>query len=242
MTRAASFGAWTTLAVYAWRTYTRLDSSRDTWEDRQRAVARWARMVPTLLGVDLAIHGEVPEGGPYLVVANHRSPIDILLAVRLVGGVLLAHDGVAGIPVVGTAARVNETIFVDQENRVSGARAVRAMRRHLAEGHNVIVFPEGDTFAGDEVRPFQSGAFVAARGLDAVRVLPLGLAYDPGCEFVDESFEAHLLRNAANPSTHVTAVIGRPRAVPPRGGETEVRDDVQSLVHRAARLRDERRR
>ncbi len=236
--RVGSFGAWTVLATLAWRAWVRVTPSDDTWASKQRAVARWARGVVPLLGVDLAVHGEVPAEGPFLVVSNHRSPVDILLAIRLVGGVVLAYDGVADIPVIGMGARINETIFVDQTDRASGAKAVRAMRRHLVAGHNVIVFPEGDTFAGDEVRPFQGGAFTAARGLDEVRVLPMGLAYDPGAEYVDETFEQHVLRNAANRSTHVTAVIGAPLPVPPRGGEEAVRTQVQSLVDKAARLRD----
>lgn len=203
-------------------------------------MARWAKWVVPMLGVDLAVVGEAPEGGPYLVVSNHRSPIDILLGLHLVGGVVLAHDGVARIPVVGTAARANDTIFVDQSSRISGARAVRAMRNQLRRGRNVIVFPEGDTFAGDEVRPFQGGAFAAARGLDRVRVLPIGLAYDSGCEYVDEPFSAHLFRNAANRRTHVTAVIGTPRPVPARGEEPDVRSEVQALVDIAAERRDAR--
>jgi len=240
--RAASFGAWTSLAIVAWRLWCRLDREAATWQGKQRAVARWAEAVVPILGVDLQVIGEVPAGGPFLVVSNHRSPVDILLGLHLVGGVVLAYHGVAEIPVIGVAARVNETIFVDQSDRGSGARAVRAMRRHLQEGHNVIVFPEGDTFAGDEVRPFQGGAFAAARGLDAVRVLPLGFAYDSGVEYVDETFGEHVLRNAARRATHVTAVIGGPLEVPARGEEDAVRDVVQGLVDEAARHRDARRR
>ncbi|MEN0067119.1 MAG: lysophospholipid acyltransferase family protein [Myxococcota bacterium] len=236
--RAASFGTWTSLSVAAYRAWSRLHAQSRTWEGRQRAVARWAKGVVPLLGVDLEVQGEVPDGGPYLVVSNHRSPIDILLGLHLVGGVVLAHNGVASIPVVGNAARVNDTIFVDQEDRVSGANAVRSMRRHLRDGHNVIVFPEGNTFAGDDVRPFQGGAFAAARGLDAVRVLPMGLAYDAGCEFVDEPFGRHLMRNAANPKTYVSVRIGAPRPVPARGEELHVRNEVQALVDEAAQQRD----
>lgn len=240
--RAATFGSWTTLAVTAWRLWCRVDSRVDTWEGKQRAVARWAQAVVPILGVDLVVRGEVPDAGPFLVVSNHRSPVDILLGLHLVGGVVLAYHGVAEIPVIGFAAKINETIFVDQENRASGARAVRAMRRALQSGRNVIVFPEGDTFAGDEVRPFQGGAFTAARGLDSVRVLPIGLAYEPGAEYVDETFGEHLIRNAARRSTRVTAVIGRPLEVPARGGEEAVREVVQALVDEAAAHRDKTRR
>lgn len=238
--RAASFAAWTTGAVAAYHTLRRVRPVYDTWPGRKRILHRWTRGVVPIFGLDLTVRGAPPQtpSTTYLVVSNHRSPLDILLTLHLIGGVVLSHDGVADMPVVGAAARANETIFVDQEDRRSGAMAVRAMRGRLRAGRNVIAFPEGNTFRGDEVRPFHAGAFVAARGLPDVQVLPLGLAYAPGAEFVEESFGQHLLRMSANPRTEVWVSIGSPRPIPARGEEALVRDEVQALVDQAVRLRD----
>lgn len=238
--RATSFMVWTTGAVAAYHTLRRLDPGVETWPRRRRMVARWAGAIPPIFGLQVWQHGTAPPDTDttYLVVANHRSPLDILLCIHLIGGVVLAHHGVADMPVIGSAARCNETIFVDQEDRASGAMAVRAMRTCLREGRNVIVFPEGNTFEGDEVRPFHAGAFVAARGLSNVAVLPVGLAYEPGAEFVDETFGTHLFRMSANRRTGVWATIGTPRPVPARGEESMVRDEVQALVDRSATARD----
>lgn len=240
--RAAGIAGWTASVVYAHRMLARLRRELDSPAGKRPFIQAWSRGAFPLLGIDLhLVEGARPcGGGPFLVVANHRSPLDILVCVELVGGVVLSHHGVASLPVFGTAARVTDTIFVDRDDSRSGARAIRAMRARLREGRNVIVFPEGTTFRGDEVRPFKRGAFSAARGLD-VKVLPVGVAYEPGCEFVGESFGAHLLRMSARRRTPVWVAIGEPMSVPKdSAGEEEVRRAIQALVDRAAAARDGR--
>ncbi|MCB9598213.1 MAG: 1-acyl-sn-glycerol-3-phosphate acyltransferase [Sandaracinaceae bacterium] len=240
--RAVSFAAWTSGVVYSHKVFARFDEELETPRGKRQFIYTWSRGAFPLLGVDLTlVDGDVPSaiGRSYLVVSNHRSPLDILVCVHLVGGVVLSHHGVADIPVIGTAARATDTIFVDRDDSRSGAQAIRQMRRCLKAGQNVIVFPEGTTFAGDEVRPFKPGAFTAAKGLDHVRVLPVGVAYEPGSEFVEESFGNHARRMAARPRTPVWATIGEPVDVPRKADQQEaLRSVVQSLADRSAAARD----
>jgi 1-acyl-sn-glycerol-3-phosphate acyltransferase len=241
-TRAALLAAWTASVVYGHRAIAMLRRDLDTPAGKRPFIAAWSRAVFPLFGIDLRIvSGAPPRGrGPFLVVLNHRSPLDILVAVDLVGGVVLSHHGLASWPIFGAAARATDTIFVDRSDSRSGARAIREMRSRMREGRNVIVFPEGTTFRGDEVRPFKRGAFTAARGLD-VSVLPIGLAYEPGCEYVDETFGAHLRRMSARRRTPVWVSIGEPMPVPKNEAEEEaVRAAIQALVDRAAAARDGR--
>lgn len=242
--RALGFATWTSAVVYGHRLLSYVDSDLATPWGKQRFIDAWSHGVFPLFGLELSVvSGEVPEGGlgPFLVVANHRSPLDILVAIHLVGGVVLSHHGVREIPVVGNAAVATDTIFVDREDRRSGARAIRSMRRALIEGRNLIVFPEGTTYPGDEVRPFMRGAFAAARGLDLVRVLPLGLAYRPGDEFFEESFGQHFGRMAKRERTPIWAAVGEPQPVPKRPEDEEaLRQCVQGLVDEASAARDAR--
>jgi 1-acyl-sn-glycerol-3-phosphate acyltransferase len=239
--RTLGVAAWTATVVYGHRAIAIFRPDIDNPEGKRPFIRAWSSGVFPLFGVRLTlVSGAPPAAGPFLVVANHRSPLDILVCVHLVGGVVLSHHGVAKIPVIGEAARVTDTIFVDRADQKSGARAIREMRRRLREGLNVIAFPEGTTFAGDEVRPFKRGAFSAAKGLD-VQVLPIGLAYEPGCEFVDESFGQHLQRMSARKRTPIWACIGEPVPTPKSADEEEaIRRTIQALVDRAAAARDGR--
>ncbi|MGF1464548.1 MAG: lysophospholipid acyltransferase family protein [Sandaracinaceae bacterium] len=238
--RASGFLALTAGTVYGHRALAYLDPSLHAWAVRRAWVHRWGQAIVRLFGLDLTrVAGELPTGGgPFLVVANHHSPFDILISLQLVGGSVLSHHGVASWPVVGDACRATDTIFVDREDPRSGAKAIRAIRSHLKSGRNVIVFPEGNTFRGDEVRPFRQGVFAAARGLPDVQVLPLGLAYVHGTEFVQEGFGEHLLRTSGRARTPVWLAIGEPRPVPGKGEVEALRRTVQTLVDRAAAARD----
>lgn len=203
----------------------------------QRYMKRWASSLVRATGgqVYLAPGEPVPlQRGPRLVVANHRSPFDIGVLLSLFGGHALSRADLERWPVLGMAARRAGTIFVDRESETSGASAVRAIRRRLASGASILVFPEGRTFEGDEVRPFKPGAFSALRGL-GVEIVPVGLAYDPGAEFTEESFVEHVVRVAGRPVTRCAVQIGAPRRADarPQVLAEQLRDEVQGLVESA---------
>lgn len=203
----------------------------------QRYLQRWGSSLVRATGgqIELVPGSAVPpRRKARLVVANHRSPFDIGVLLALFGGHALSRADLASWPVLGMAARRAGTIFVDRQSGASGASALRTIRRRLGEGASILVFPEGATFAGDEVRPFKPGAFAALRGLD-VEIVPVGLAYDPGVEFVDETFVQHVVRVAARPVTHCVVNIGQPHAARGRAQDvaSALQAEVQELVNGA---------
>jgi 1-acyl-sn-glycerol-3-phosphate acyltransferase len=209
--------------------------------DAQRAVFQrwmhhWASALIHLFGVRPHWAGiDVPTTQTArLVVSNHRSPLDILLLLHRFGGVVLSRADLAEWPLIGPAAQRAETIFVDRKSAVSGMIAIRALRDRLINHHTVIVFPEGTTPVGDEVLPFQPGAFAAAHGLP-VEIVPVGIAYPPGSEFVEDTFGEHMARMARRKRTAVSCVIGSPRPMPAsrKGVAESLREEVQALVHQA---------
>jgi 1-acyl-sn-glycerol-3-phosphate acyltransferase len=228
------------------RAHQRFAPEPERYELYQRWMKRWCQGLLEIFGVSpLVLHPEVAQptaaGMARLVVANHRSPLDILLLLRQFGGVVLSRDDLANWPVLGPAARSAETIFVDRKNTMSGVAAARAMRNRLEHGRTVIVFPEGTTHAGDEVHTFFEGAFAAARGL-RVEIVPVGIAYQAGSEFVEPTFGQHLARVAGRARTHVACALGNPRLM--QGARRELsaglRAEVQSLVLNARQALDGR--
>jgi 1-acyl-sn-glycerol-3-phosphate acyltransferase len=183
---------------------------------RDRWTAGWSRALLTLFGVDVVVQGDpgvpgVGRGRGRVVVANHRSIIDIAILLSLFGGALVSRGDLEGWPIVGPAARSAGTIFVDRGDKRSGARALEAMVERLRADDTICLFPEGTTFVDDEVRPFKPGACVAATRA-AVPVVPVALAYPPdsGAAFGGESFPQHLGRLAATKRTRVVARVGHP--------------------------------
>jgi 1-acyl-sn-glycerol-3-phosphate acyltransferase len=199
----------------------------------QRWAQLWARGLLSVFGVEQRWAGEPAPTArkARLVVANHRSPLDIILMLQRFGGSVLARHDLERWPVLGRAARQGGTIFVNRDDANSGLQAIREIRRRLAAGQTVIVFPEGTTQRGDTVLPFRGGAFAALRGLD-VELIPVGIAYEPGSEFIGESFPQYLYRMSLRTRTRVGLCAGRAR--PALGNReaiaAEMQRDVQALV------------
>ncbi len=239
--RAAGFVGVTGAMLPLYMTRDRLARSERRDEIRDRWVRRWSRLLLDLFGIRVTVLGDPspPRGRGRLVVANHRSAIDVGVLLHTFGGRMVSRSDLSGWPLVGAAARSVGTVFVDRADAGSGASAIRSIRELLKAHQTVIIFPEGTTFPGDEVRPFQPGSFLAALRTES-EVLPVGIAYERGSEatFFNETFTNHLGRMAAAPKpTRVTLSIGSPILVE-RGTRSaplaaEAHAAVQELVHRS---------
>lgn len=234
--RALGFGGATAALLGAYEIHRRAlpQSAHEALLARYRVA--WLDLTLRLFGVDLGVSPAPPPAArrARLAVSNHRSALDIAIMLRLFGGNIVSRADLARWPLLGAVARVGGTIFVEREAGMSRVAAARAVRRRLSEGGTVVVFPEGTTYEGDEVRPFHAGLFAALKGLDA-EVVPVGLAYEPGAEFGDESFLEHLASTASRPRTRVVARIGTPRVLvgEPRAQAEDLRAEVQRLVREA---------
>jgi 1-acyl-sn-glycerol-3-phosphate acyltransferase len=214
----------------------RKDAVRDAW------VRRWARALLSLFAIEVEVVGDLPpppvQGRGRLVIANHRSAIDIGVLLATVGGTMVSRSDLADWPVVGRAARAVGTVFVDRSDAKSGAATIRSIERELEHGRTIVLFPEGTTFDGDEVRPFFGGAFIAAVRAEA-ELLPVGLAYPTGsgAAFVGESFPEHLARMARSEGTRMAIAIGEPfvtsRAMRARDVTARAKSAVEAEVARA---------
>ncbi|MCL2725416.1 MAG: 1-acyl-sn-glycerol-3-phosphate acyltransferase [Polyangiaceae bacterium] len=212
---------------------------RDAW------VKTWARTLLRLFTIDIVIDGTLPPRPVRgrLIVSNHRSVIDVGVLLSTFGGTMVSRADLAGWPVVGAAARAAGTLFVDRANAKSGAQIIRIIEMHLERGDTILLFPEGTTFEGDEIRPFFGGAFVAAARAGA-EVLPVGLAYPraSGAAFIGETFPQHLARMARSEGTRMVLAVGEPFVVT-KGDRASaitarVHGEVALLVRRARRVCD----
>jgi lyso-ornithine lipid O-acyltransferase len=185
----------------------RRDAVRDRW------TRRWCDSLLRIFGVKLETLGDADHGRGRgrLVVSNHRGVIDVAILLRSFGGFMVSRADLAKWPLVGAAARATGTLFVDRKDSMSGAQIIRTIREQVTHGHTVSLFPEGTTFAGDEVRPFHAGAFLAALRQD-IDIIPVGIAYQTGSKaaFVDETFPQHLAKMAAAEKSRVVLAVGDP--------------------------------
>jgi 1-acyl-sn-glycerol-3-phosphate acyltransferase len=150
--------------------------------DRNRVVAgRFLRLVGA--GISrcfppwhLDVQGRWPEGkGPWVVVANHQSILDILMLARLPREMKwIAKEELFRIPWAGWMLRLAGDIPIRRGDPESGGEALAKAKEYLARGMSVMIFPEGTRSAKGTLLPFKSGAFRLA--IDAqVPVLPIAV-------------------------------------------------------------------
>ncbi|HYV44929.1 MAG TPA: lysophospholipid acyltransferase family protein [Myxococcaceae bacterium] len=177
-----------------------------------RVTQLWGRSMLSLLGVELEQEGPRPPPGS-MVVSNHRSYLDIPALVSLVPSLFVAKQEVGRWPLLGRAADLSGTIFVRRDDRWSGARAARAIRRALRRRQTVTIFPEGTTFEGPGVLPFDPGCFRLA-SLMRMPVVPVALEYgraqDAWTDPDDGTFVGHFLECLSQRKVRVRVAFGAP--------------------------------
>jgi 1-acyl-sn-glycerol-3-phosphate acyltransferase len=206
LVRVLSLAAWTELVLLALRIDARARGERVPVALRYGQI--WASYMLRALGVRVELDGHVP-GERVLVVANHRSYIDIPVLLAALPCAFLAKREVQSWPLFGRAATRIHTVFVKRECRESRRSARLRAGELLSQGVSFAAFPEGTTSGGPGVQSFHRGLFQLAeeRGFP---VLPVAICYSAAEDnFVDEAeFLPHLLATCRKPVVRVQVRFG----------------------------------
>jgi lyso-ornithine lipid O-acyltransferase len=128
-------------------------------------------------GLRVRIEGE-PLYDNVLFVSNHVTWLDILALGGATRAAFVSRDDVEGWPLVGWAAGLNDTIYVARQARREVHGQADRLRRALASGRAVALFPEGTTEGGHALLPFRPSLFASLfPPLDRVRVQPVAIDY-----------------------------------------------------------------
>ena len=152
-------------------------------------VGRSAGMRVTIEGPPLQSH--------VLFLANHLSWLDIMLLAGASGTAFVSKDEVARWPVIGWLASLNKTIFIARSQRGAVRDQADTLRRALASGQAVALFPEGTTEGGAEVLPFRASLLASLfPPLPEIKVQPVALDYGPAADDIAWRGQEPALDNA----------------------------------------------
>ena len=121
------------------------------------------RRVCRLLGVRLHVEGEVAQGRPVLLIANHTSWLDIPVLSALAPLSFVAKKEVGTWPFISGLARLQRTVFVDRTRRTAVGETKNEIIERLKEGDAIVLFAEGTSSDGNRVLPFKTSLFAAAK-------------------------------------------------------------------------------
>ncbi len=158
-----------------------------------------ARRVLRRLRAKIHVEGQPPSCG--LVVANHLSYLDILVFSAAMPCFFVAKMDVGRWPYFGKAARAGGTIFLDRTSLASAASVAKQIAERLDLPVPVLLFPEGTSTDGTEVRRFHSRliepAIAAGAPITAAAIryeIADGATERELCWYGDEEFLPHLWR------------------------------------------------
>lgn len=147
---------------------------RDADRRPQGRRQRWYQQTLQRMGIEVEVLGH-PHAGPALLVANHISWLDIPVLGAALDPRFIAKQEIRRWPVLGWLAQSHGTLFL-QRGAHQTAALLDVVTEALRQGQSMVVFPEGTTTCGDEVRRFHARIFAAAIAAQ-VPVWPIALEY-----------------------------------------------------------------
>lgn len=156
----------------------------------------WARITLRALKrfckIGVALHGTeyLPADGPALIAAQHQSAFDTLFWLTVLPRpAYVLKQELIRIPIFGKLLPASGFIAVDRDG---GARSLRKMvaecRTAIAQGRQVVIFPEGTRVPAGERGSIQPGILALAR---ALRLPVIPASTDSGQYWGRKSFHKH---------------------------------------------------
>lgn len=118
----------------------------------------------TLIKIKVSGREWLKKRQQYIIVSNHSSTIDFMANAYAFPGVyqFLAKKELLKIPIFGLIVR-RLCVIVDRSNNTSRRKSIEYLKKMLAEGYSIFIYPEGTrNLTDDPLLPFQNGAFKIA--------------------------------------------------------------------------------
>lgn len=168
----------------------------------------WARRMINILGIEVELEGKFPEGG-HLIISNHRSYIDPAIELKYVLSSAVAKAEVGKWPVIGAGCRASYVILVDRDSKESRKKTRDDMRQLLDNGFSVLIYPEGTTIKGPDIKEFRPGPFQVAEA-GGFPIVPVAIEYQNADDawVDDDTFLGHFYKTFKRKRVGVKVSVG----------------------------------
>ena len=209
-------------------------------DQRDGVLRRVARVVVRLVyrRVDILHADRLTTPGPMLVVANHFGGVADAVLVVLASSRrprIVAADRIWKIPLVGRVLDAIGAIPIHQRrDGASGNQdAFASCHRALAEGSQILIFPEGVTSEEPSIAQVRTGAArivlgARAAGVEGIAIVPVGIHYEDKAGFRSRVFVE--VGEAFGPDS----VIGPDAGADDRAAVDRLTDEIAQRLRRTA--------
>jgi 1-acyl-sn-glycerol-3-phosphate acyltransferase len=116
---------------------------------------------------------KIDKNKTYVIVSNHQSLVDILVAFTLFTHFKwVSKSEIFQVPLIGWNMLLNQYVSLKRERTTSVKHMYAACEKHIKRGSSVYLFPEGTRSTTGKMRAFKEGAFVLAKR-QRIAVLPI---------------------------------------------------------------------
>lgn len=142
------------------------------WWDRRRLAVHmmgtfWAWHYQSLIPFwKLSLEGrnKIPWNRSVVMVANHRSLIDILALYKIRRPFKwTSKTENFKLPFIGMVLSLSNSVRIHRESRHSGMQFLSQAESEMKKGSSILLFPEGTRSKTTEMRSFKEGAFLLAK-------------------------------------------------------------------------------
>jgi len=126
------------------------------------------------LNINRKIIGEFPKDGPYILMHNHSSFLDLFFLPTVIKG---KYTGIVAaknfkIPLIGSILRRINAIPIQRFNHAKALVALKIAEQRLQEGYHIAIFPEGTRTTTGALSSFKKGGFHMAINTQ-IKILPV---------------------------------------------------------------------
>ena len=175
-------------------------------------MTEWYKTLLNKFHIDMNVIGAPVSDERIIFVGNHVSYVDIPVFLANQPAYFVAKKEIAKWPVLGSAFKKAEIIFVKRESKSSRKNTVNAINKAIREQNkSICIFPSGTTDIAEK-KPWRRGAFSIAKACD-VKIQPFRLSYSPlrDVAYIDDDFLlTHMFRLAGVEKVKCTIEFGEP--------------------------------
>ncbi|MGH1404869.1 MAG: lysophospholipid acyltransferase family protein [Alphaproteobacteria bacterium] len=118
----------------------------------------WHNCVCMIFRIKVIQKGLPDTKSQTVYMSNHLSYLDIPVMASALRASFVAKKDVAGWPVFGFLSKLQQTAFISRD-RADAKQGKDTLDSMLSDRKSLIIFPEGTSTDGREVRPFKSSLF-----------------------------------------------------------------------------------
>ncbi len=224
------------VVVVAWNVsdFVLRPSNRSSLEARSAWLSRCCRRALDAIGIEVVCEGKIPPA--VMLTPNHVGYLDILIMASLTPAVFVGKAEVRGWPIFGWFAQRVGSLFIKRERKSDLVRVGDQLAPVLESDVNLVIFLEGTSTDGTDVRKFRPGLLepIVRSGTP---VAPVCLTYEvpaPHDVRVDVGWwgtmplTPHLVKLASLPQVKASVVVGEPLCG--RNDRKQLADELETWI------------